>query len=108
MYDSAFTPQGKTFTVSGAPVQVVTSNAQGSSNYRIRNLATSAQYFSWAPRLQSGATPNIDTTPPVAGAPATNTIGMVGSSVEVFSLTPNAWFSSGSGATFEVTPGEGL
>ena len=40
MYDSAFTPQGPTYTVSGAPVQCKSVNSQGCSNYCVRNVAT--------------------------------------------------------------------
>ena len=108
MYDSAFTPQGPTYTVSGAPVQAISSNRQGCSNYRIRNLATSVQYFGWAPPLPSGNAPTVSAAAPTPLNPSANTIGMVASSVEVFSLTPNAWFNCGTGATFEVTPGEGM
>jgi hypothetical protein len=109
MQDNAFTPFGPTYAVSGLPVQILTLNNQNATAYRIRNKLASVSILSWAAPLASGATPAITSAAPVVGGtPVQNTVGMVASSVEVFCLPPKAWFVSGSGDAFEVTPGEGI
>ena len=108
MQDNAFTPFGPTYRVSGTPVQCLTTNNQNATSYRVRNALAAVSFFSWAPPLANGNAPTISTVTPVVGsAPVSNTVGMVASTVEVFCLPPNAWFASGSGDAFEVTPGEG-
>ena len=108
MQDNAFTPFGPTYRVSGTPVQVLTTNNQNPTAYRVRNVLAAVSFLTWAPPLPSGNAPTISSAAPVIGVPSVNTVGMVASSVEVFCLPPKAWFSSGSGDAFEVTPGEGI
>lgn len=108
MYDSAFRPTGATVAVDNSAVQQVKSNLDLSTNwqqYRIRNTGA-AGYIGWStPNIASG-TPAIVTTAPVVGTPQV-ILGMLPTSVEVFTLPANAWFQASAGATFEVTPGEG-
>lgn len=107
MQNNAFTPFGPTYAVSStAPVQVLATNNLGPTSYRIRNTNSSANYISWSPALPSGMAPTFACTSPVAGTPSVNTVGMIGSSIEVFQLPSNCWFIAT--AAFEVTPGEGF
>lgn len=106
MYDSAFTPRGPTFLVATTPVQVVTTDNTPAEGYRIRNLGAAAAYIGWSPVLASGSVPTITVAAPGANASA-NTMGMLGTSIETFTLPPNAWFQASAGASFEITPGEG-
>jgi hypothetical protein len=107
MYDSAFQPTGPTVTVDGTTRQVPsTMPAASFMQYRIRNVNTTGAYIAYStPNIASG-TPTVTVTAPVAGTPQANTIGMLGSSVEVFTLPAGAFFIASAG-TFEVTPGEG-
>lgn len=108
MQDTAFTPTGPTYLIGTAfPVQALSSNNAAPTSYRIRNTSTNTNYISWWPPLASGNSPVFASTAPVAGTPAVNTIGMIGTSVEVLSLPSNCWFI-GNASGFEVTPGEGL
>lgn len=109
MQNNAFTPFGPTYLVdSSTPVQVKSSaNAPAPTSYRIRNTNTSSNFFAWAPALPSGSTPTFGAAAPTLGTPAVNTIGMIGSSVEVFQLPGNCWFI-GNLANLEITPGEGF
>jgi len=106
-----FTPFGPTVLVGTSEVQVSsTTRNTGPTSYRVRNLLSTAQYFSWAPAAPLGAAaPSITVTAPTAGVPSANTIGMNGNGVEVFGgLPPNAYFKANAAAAFEITPGEGL
>ena len=108
----AFGQQDATFQVWGplnligtSVVQVVTTNQQQPTSYRIRCLVTG--YISWAP--SSGGVPTINTpTAPSAGTPSPNTIGMTAGGVETLGLPPNAYFLSNNAAGFEVSAGQGL
>lgn len=105
--NSAFSPFGPTYVVGQSPVQIKCSGNMRATSYRMRNLNTGAQYFSWA--ADNGVTPTMTVIAPVQGTPQSQTLGMLGTSVEVFSnLPPDAWFCSTGAALFEVTPGEGI
>ena len=109
-YDSAFSPMGPTVLVGTSSVQVKTTNNEGNTSYRVRNLLATQQYFSWAAPLPSDAAVTVPAiVTPVAGTPSPKTIGMFPYSVETFSGLPaNAWFLANAAGAFEVTPGEGL
>lgn len=105
---SAFASQDSTFAVWGpvnligtTPVQVLTTNGQSPTSYRVRCLVTG--YLSWSPN--SGV---ITPVAPTAGVPSANTVGMTAGTVETFALTPNAFFQSSNAAGFEISPGEGM
>jgi hypothetical protein len=99
--DLAFSTAGPTVLVQGTAVQVSPTNNVIPQAYRIRNLSSSAQYFT------HGGASTVASITPSAGVPAANTIGMIGSSVEVFgNILP--WMIASSSTGFEVTPGEGV
>jgi hypothetical protein len=84
----------------------VQANPQGAQpgagySYRVRNLAATAQYFTW------GSNSGVASLAPAAGVPVPNTIGMLGASVEAFELPVNAWFIASSATGFEFTFGQG-
>ena len=108
-YDSAFSPFGQTHLVGTTSVQIKATNNDNPTSYRIRNLKTTDQYFSWAPPEPGDAAVTCVTpAAPTNGAPVTNTLGMAGTSTIVISGIPaNAWFLSNVAAGFEVTSGEG-
>lgn len=108
--NSAFSPFGPTYVVGQSPVQVRCSGNMQATSYRFRNLQTSAQYIAWMAAPPGGGPPTFPTvTAPVQGTPQAQTLGLLGTSVEVFSnLPPDAWFQSTQAANFEVTPGEGV
>lgn len=111
MNNGPFTPFGPTVLVGTTEVLVsATTRNTGPTSYRVRNLSSSQQYFSWAPAAPLGAAaPSITVTAPTAGSPSANTIGMTAYGVEVFGgLPPNAYFKAGTAGAFEITPGEGL
>lgn len=96
---AAFTPQTSTYLVGSSAVQVVGSSVQ----YRVRNTQSTAQYFTY------GTSSSITYTgAPSAGTPSANTIGMLASTVEVFTLGPGTWFIGNTAGAFEITGGEGL
>ena len=98
--DKPFSPTGPTFFVGTSATQIGAFGYAGNC-WRIRNLSTSAQYFTHG---QTAAVTNASA--PAQNAPALNTIGMLPQSVEVFSgLLP--WMIAGSATGFEVTPGDG-
>jgi hypothetical protein len=102
-----FRPTGPTVTVDGTARQVSSTGPTGNQQYRVRNVNGAAAYFAWSTAsISSGVAPTMSVTAPVAGTPQANVIGMLATSVEVFTLPVNAWFLAGAG-TFEVTPGEG-
>jgi hypothetical protein len=98
---SAFQPQGPTYLVGTAAVQIT--SGTGSCCYRVRNLAAVTQYFTWgnASTVTSVGAPSL-------GTPSANTFGLLASSVETFELPGNVWLIASSATGFEVTPGEGL
>lgn len=110
MNNGAFSPSGPTVLVGTTEVQVSGKDNNYPTAYRVRNLLTTTQYFSWAPMPAiTGSTPSITVTVPSAGVPSANTIGMGGGGVEVFgTLPPNAYFKANAAGAFEITPGEGL
>jgi hypothetical protein len=65
-------------------------------------LLSTVAYFTW------GATSGVVSVVPAAGTPAANTIGMLGNSVETFSLDSTQWFIASAANAFEFTPGDGL
>ncbi len=85
--------------VSASAVQI--GPGLGGQSFRVQNLSTSVQYFT------HGATSSVTSVgAPTAGVPSQNTIGMLPTSVEVFSgLLPYMIASSATG--FLVTPGDG-
>lgn len=102
--DTVFKPLGPTSLVVATAVQLPSPLQSGSGAYmfRVRNLSTSAQYFTY------GQNAAITSLTPAAGAPAPNTIGMIPTSVETFELSGNDLFVIASSATgFEFTPGIG-
>lgn len=110
MYQT-FTPTGPTVLVDTTPRQVSPSNgaAVNAGTYRIRNLATADAWIAWLAPKGDGTAPTMGTTTaPVAGTPQANTLGMPSGGVETFYLGPNMYFKASAGATFEVTPGDGL
>ena len=99
--DLVFSATGPTVLVQGTAVQIAPTSNVMVQAYRIRNLSSSAQYFT------HGNASTVTSITPSAGTPAANTIGMIGSSVEVFgSVLPFIIASTSTG--FEVTPGEGV
>lgn len=108
-YNSPFSPFGPTALVGVTPVQVYSSSNTQPTSYRVRNLLSTPQYFSWKAQQPENPTPTITVTAPTAGVPSANTIGMLPNSVEVFGGLPgNAWFEADAAAAFEITAGEGL
>jgi len=108
-YDSPFSPFGATYLVGTTSVQVQSSNGNQPTSYRVRNLLSTVQYFSWLPPQPNDAVQNVTVTVPTAGNPSANTIGMLPFSVEVFGGLPaNAWFEANAADAFEITAGEGV
>ncbi|HUP07658.1 MAG TPA: hypothetical protein VMU47_10935 [Caldimonas sp.] len=110
---SPFQPQSKCSVVdNSAAVQVQAPSTAGSIQYRIRNRSSSEAYLAWAaPQGGGGATqPTMPSVAPIVGTPQTGVIGMLGSSVETFTLPPNCYFQAitAGGATFEIIAGEGV
>jgi len=96
--DKPFSITAPTVVV-GAAAVLLAANFPAST-YRVRNLSTATQYFT------TGQSTVVSLTP-IAGTPAVNTIGMLGSSVETFAgLLPYMIASTATG--FEVTPGDGV
>jgi hypothetical protein len=103
--DKPFQPTGPTILVDNTAREIgIRADALGGAgnNYRVRNLASTGQYFT------HGATSSVTSIgAPVGGTPSANTIGMAGNGVEVFSgLLP--WMIASTSTGFEVTPGDGL
>jgi hypothetical protein len=72
--------------------------------FRVINLSTSTQRFSWG-RTAAAATALGGAAPVAAGTP--NTITMLGGTVETFEIPCDSWFIAGSATGFEFTPGQG-
>lgn len=108
MNNSAFAPFGPTYLIGTTAVQVLSTNNNGCTSYRVRSLLTTTQYLSWAPAGVANATPTITVTAPGAN-PSPYTLGITPGTVEVFgNLPPNGFFKADIAAAFEITPGEGL
>ena len=108
MNNSAFAPFGPTYLVGTSAVQVLSTNNNGSTSYRVRSLLATTQYLSWAPAGVANAAPTITVTAPGA-SPSPYTLGITPGTVEVFgNLPPNGFFKADIAAAFEITPGEGL
>ncbi len=111
MYDSAFTPIGPTVLVDAnvmrqvAPITIPTQQ----TTYRVLNKGSSIGYIGWVVSNQAGnAAPALITVAaPAVGVPLANVVGLQGNATEVFTFPQNAWFVASSGATFEMTAGEG-
>lgn len=99
--DSTFAVWGPVNLIGTTPVQVLTTNGQSPTSYRIRCLVTG--YFSWSPNSSV-----IIPVAPTAGVPSQFTEGMTAGTVETFALPPNAFFLSNNAAGFEISPGEGM
>ena len=108
MNNSAFAPFGPTYLVGTSAVQVLATNNNGCTSYRVRSLLATTQYLSWAPAGPANAIPTITVTAPGA-SPSAYTLGITPGTVEVFgNLPPNGFFKADIAAAFEITPGEGL
>ena len=108
MNNSAFAPFGPTYLVGTSAVQVLSTNNNGSTSYRVRSLLATTQYLSWAPAGVANAAPTITVAAPGA-SPSAYTLGITSGTVEVFgNLPPNGFFKADAAAAFEITPGEGL
>lgn len=99
----AFQPQGPCTLVDNTARQPLESGSGQNQSVRVRNLATTTQYFTW------GTTSAVTSAgAPTGGTPSANTIGMIGTSVETFSIPSGAWMIASSATGFEVICGEGL
>ena len=107
---SPFQPQSKTTLVDNATAyQVQTPSAGSGIQYRIRNRSSSQAYLAWAASIAGTTAPTMPSAAPIVGTPQTGVIGMIGSSVENFTLPPNCFFQAITAAmTFEITAGEGV
>jgi site-specific recombinase XerC len=100
--DTVFCPLGPTTLVANTAVTIQKSQGAGSYSYRVRNLSSSQQWFTW------GGTSSVASLTPAAGVPAPNTIGMLPTSVETFEITgATVYFIASSSTGFEFTPGQG-
>lgn len=102
--DTVFKPTGPTALVVNAASQVATQNAGGVYMFRVVNLATVLQRFSWG-RTSAAATALAGAAPTAAGTP--NTITMLGGTVETFEIPCDSFFIASSATGFEFTPGQG-
>jgi hypothetical protein len=102
--DTVFKPTSPTVLVTNTAIQVMTQNAGGVYMFRVINLSTSIQRFSWG-RTAAAATALGGATPTAAGAP--NTITMLGGTVETFEIPCDSFFIASSATGFEFTPGQG-
>jgi hypothetical protein len=82
----------------------MTQNSGGVYMFRVVNLSTSIQRFSWA-RTAAAATALAGAAPVAAGTPTT--ITMLGGTVETFEIPCDSWFIASSATGFEFTPGQG-
>jgi hypothetical protein len=105
--DTVFKPTLPTVFVGAAAVQVCPAGNQGTVySFRVRNLNTSAaQYFAWG-TTAALATAALAATPPTAGLPSPNAIGMLQNSVETFEIPVASYFIA-TATGFEFTPGQG-
>lgn len=106
--DSAYGSQSSEFAIDTNDWYQVA--VQGQNNvcaYRIRCTATG--YIQWMPQLALNAKPtNAAPVAPAVGAPVPSCKGMTTGQVEVFTAADMAWWRASSGATFEISAGEGV
>jgi hypothetical protein len=102
--DTTFKPTGPTVLIAATATQVATQNAGGVYSFRVVNLATAIQRFSWG-RTAAAATALGGAAPTAAGTP--NTITMLGGTVETFEIPVDSFFIASSATGFEFTPGQG-
>ncbi len=102
--DTVFKPTGPTVLVTNTAIQVITQNAGGVYMFRVLNLATAIQRFSWG-RTAAAATALNGAAPTATGTP--NTITMLGGTVETFEIPCDSFFIAGSATGFEFSPGQG-
>ena len=103
--DPTFSPWGPSYLVVNSTVQVTTLDGSQPTSYRIINLASANQCFSWGTTSASVPTP----TAPTAGNPATRILCMLPLTAETFhGLPPNGYFQASAATGFYVTPGEGF
>lgn len=96
----AFQPTGPTILVAATAVNILQYSTTNS--YRIRNLAASAQYFTY------GQLSSVTSLQPAAGVPANNTLSMNANEVKTFTLSGAVFMIASSATGFEVTPGDGI
>jgi hypothetical protein len=100
--DTVFKPLGPTVLVGVTAVQVVASGTGSNySSIRVRNTATTTQYFTW------GGAAVAALGAPTAGVPSANTIGMAAGATETFDIPPALFFIGNTASAFEMTPGQG-
>jgi hypothetical protein len=102
--DTVFKPTGPTALVVNTASQVANQNAGGVYMFRVINLSTSIQRFSWG-RTAAAATALAGAAPAVTGTP--NTITMLGGTVETFEIPCDSFFIASTVTGFEFTPGQG-
>lgn len=102
--DTTFKPQGPTALVVATAIQVP-NGGSGITSFRVRNLATVAQYFSWGKTAAQATL--LAGIAPIANTPSFNTIGMLPSSVETFEIPGDSFFIAGTVTGFEFTAGQG-
>lgn len=101
--DTVFKPIGPLTFVGNAAVQVVPDKLGGGViSFRVRNLATAAQYFTW------GASSSVTSAgAPSSGTPSPNTIGMLPNTMETFEIPAGSFFIASSATGFEFLAGQG-
>lgn len=102
--DTTFRPITPLTFVGASAVQVVATGSPSPAvvSFRVRNLSSSPQYFTW------GTTSSVTAgSAPTSGNPTSNTIGMIGSSVETFEIPGQSWFIASSATGFEISGGQG-
>jgi hypothetical protein len=102
--DTVFKPTGPTVLIAATATQVASQNAGGVYMFRVVNLATALQRFSWG-RTAAAATALSGAAPTAAGTP--NTISMLGGTVETFEIPCDSFFIASSATGFEFSPGQG-
>jgi hypothetical protein len=102
--DTVFKPTGPTVLIAATATQVASQNAGGVYMFRVINLATTLQRFSWA-RTAAQATALGGAAATALGTP--NTIAMLGGSVETFEIPCDSFVIASTATGFEFTPGQG-
>ena len=103
--DSTYSPLGPATFDGTATVQVTANGGQANPGYRIRNISSSVQCFSWSAASANIVAPVV----PTAGVPSQTTICMIPTSVETFyGLPNNAYFQASTSTGFEIEAGIGF
>lgn len=102
--DTVFKPTGALTLVGVTPIQVAITDGAGLATYHVRCLVTG--YFAWG-QTAAKATSNLTNTPPVAGVPAPQAIGMTVGAVEVFEIPAGVFIVASAAAAFEMIAGQG-